>query len=114
MIFSTIFAKVRTFASLFTQLFGSCYCWFVFPLLCVWSVTRMQKVSDCRCRVATDDVAEVMCAEVDPTEPDEEDQDRKYTVACRIIKDHGGTGIREISNPWVARSSPAGRAVVCI
>jgi hypothetical protein len=38
----------------------------------------MQKVSDGRCRVVTDDVAEVMCAEVDPTEPDEEDQDRKY------------------------------------
>jgi hypothetical protein len=33
---------------------------------------------DGRCRVATDDVAEVMCAEVDPNETDEEDQDRKY------------------------------------
>ena len=33
---------------------------------------------DGRCRVATDDVAEVMCAEVDPAEPDEQDQDRKY------------------------------------
>ena len=30
------------------------------------------------CRVATDDIAEVMCAEVDPAEPDEQDQDRKY------------------------------------
>ena len=33
---------------------------------------------DGRCRVATDDVAEVMCAEVDPAEPDEQDQGRKY------------------------------------
>jgi hypothetical protein len=31
---------------------------------------------DGRYRVATDDVAEVMCAEVDPAEPDEQDQDR--------------------------------------
>ena len=33
---------------------------------------------DGRCRVATDDIAKVMCAEVDPAEPDEQDQDRKY------------------------------------
>jgi hypothetical protein len=29
---------------------------------------------------------------------------------CRIIKDHGGTGEKRISNPWVVGSSPAGRA----
>ena len=40
-------------------------------------------MSDCRCRVATDDVAEVMCAEADPSELDEKIRTASTAKAVR-------------------------------
>jgi hypothetical protein len=70
MIFSTIFAEVRTFASLLTKLSGLAIAGPFFPFFASGRSQDAKGEPEGRCRVATDDVAEVMGADVDPNETD--------------------------------------------